>query len=163
LPALKTSLGDGSANKENTMPKPSTARIRQRSFEEELLVGEATETLVGLVESLELPRKDLATRLKLSPGRVSQILSGRENLTLRSLAALGWAMGVRFELHPTPIADRKGTPAEGDAPLPLWLARLGRQAPCTFKPIDQSVRRSRPELTPKRLLSLVNGDLRDVA
>jgi transcriptional regulator with XRE-family HTH domain len=151
------------ANKEITMPKTSTTRTRRRRFEEELLFGEANETLVALIESLGLPRKDLATRLNLSPGRISQILSGRENLTLRSLAALGWAMGVRFELHPTTIADRKGTPAEGDPPLPLWLSRLGPQASCSFKRIDQSVRRARPELRPKRTLSPVDGDLRDVA
>lgn len=96
----------------------------RRTFEEELLYSEATDTLEALVESTEIARKELASRLGVSAGRVSQILNGGENLTLRSLAAMGWALGIRFELTPTPMADRRGTPACDDPPPPAWLANL---------------------------------------
>ena len=103
----------------------------RRVFEEELLVGEATDTLAGLIESLGISQRELAERLGVSPGRVSQILSGSENLTLRSLAALGWALGFRFGLSPVPMADRAGTPAVDDPPAPSWLGRL---APTNSRP-----------------------------
>ena len=96
----------------------------RRVFEEELLVGEATDTVAALVESLGLSQRELAARLGVSEGRVSQILSGGTNLTLRSLAGLGWALGVEFKLHPHAMADRRGTPSESDPPAPAWLHAL---------------------------------------
>jgi transcriptional regulator with XRE-family HTH domain len=107
----------------------------RRVFEEELLVGEATDTVAGLLESLGLSQKELATRLGVTPGRISQILSGKENLTLRSLAALGWALGVRFELHALAMADRSGTPAASDPPAPPWLDRLRPTARVTYRSV----------------------------
>jgi transcriptional regulator with XRE-family HTH domain len=46
-----------------------------------------------------LTRADLAARMGVSPGRVSQILGGGENLTLRTLAALSTALDARFEIE----------------------------------------------------------------
>lgn len=93
----------------------------RRAFEEELLVGDATDTLAGVLGSLGMSRKELASRLGVSPARVSQILSGEENLTLRSLAALAWALGLRIDLRAAAMVDRRGTPAEDDPPAPAWL------------------------------------------
>ena len=104
----------------------------RRTFEEELLYGEATDTLEALVESLGITRKELAARLGVSQGRVSQILSGGENLTLRSLAAVGWALGIRFDLMPSPMADRRGTPACDDRPPPTWLSSLRERPSVTY-------------------------------
>jgi transcriptional regulator with XRE-family HTH domain len=38
-----------------------------------------------------------------SPGRVSQILGGGENLTLRTLAALSTALDARFDVALNPL------------------------------------------------------------
>lgn len=111
----------------------------RRVFEEELLVGEATDTIAGLLESLGLSQRVLADRLGVTPGRISQILSGKENLTLRSLGALGWALGVRFELHPVAMADRAGTPAANDPPAPAWLNRLRPTARVTYGAVTMPV------------------------
>lgn len=46
----------------------------------------------------DLTRADLAARMGVSPGRVSQILSGGENLTLRALAALATALDAHFDV-----------------------------------------------------------------
>lgn len=135
---------------------------RGRIFEEELLFGEATATILGLVESLGLRRKDLAERLDVSPGRVSQILAGGENLTLRSLAALGWSMGVRFNLEPSAIADRSGSPAQDDPPLPAWLEQLRPPPHVSWRSLAEPLRKDRP-FDVKRRLSVVDGELRDVA
>jgi transcriptional regulator with XRE-family HTH domain len=113
----------------------------RRVYEEELLVGEATETIAGLLTSLGIPRKELARRLEVSAGRVSQILSGAENLTLRSLGALGWALGIRFNLRPVAMADRRGTPAEDDPQAPAWLASLSMPRPFFWtdpRPVPQN-------------------------
>jgi transcriptional regulator with XRE-family HTH domain len=50
----------------------------------------------------KVSRADLAQSMAVSPGRVSQILSGEDNLTLRTLSAVMDALGARFEisLHP---------------------------------------------------------------
>jgi transcriptional regulator with XRE-family HTH domain len=50
----------------------------------------------------KVTRSDLAAAMHVSPGRVSQILSGGENLTLRTLGSVITALGARLEisLHP---------------------------------------------------------------
>jgi hypothetical protein len=107
----------------------------RRAFEEELLFGEATDTLAAVIESLGITQRELARRLNVSEGRVSQVLSGAENLTLRSLAALGWAIAVRFELNPVAMSERSGTPARGDPPAPSWLRRL-QESRLAFGPVS---------------------------
>lgn len=111
----------------------------RRVFEEELLFGEATDTAAALLESLGKTQRELARRLGVSEGRISQILSGAENLTLRTLAAVGWALGVRFQLDSVPMADRQGTPAQDDPPVPAWLGLLRPRSALVFRDV------SRPE------------------
>ncbi len=134
-----------------------TPEIR-RAFEEELLVMEATDTVAGLLESLGLSQRELANRLGVSPGRVSQILSGAENLTLRSLGALGWALGIRFDLTPAPMGNRAGTPAIGDPPAPAWLGRMRPRASWNFGPLEL------PELgrlrTARPSLKVIRGEVK---
>jgi transcriptional regulator with XRE-family HTH domain len=108
----------------------------RKVFEEELLFGESTDTVEALLESIGVSQRALAGRLGVSEGRVSQLLSGHENLTLRTLAGLGWALGVRFELNPVPMADRAGTPAQSDPPAPAWLSQLRHQPHVEFRPVS---------------------------
>jgi transcriptional regulator with XRE-family HTH domain len=130
----------------------------RRVFEEEFLVGEATDTLVGLIGSLGITRTELAERLGVSAGRVSQILSGDENLTLRSLAAFGWALGLRFGLEPLPMTDRAGTPAIDDPAAPAWLGRLGMASEPRFERLE-SVRYEKGEMR-RAALRVVGGEVR---
>ena len=97
------------------------------AHEEELLLGEAVETVVDLLESHGITQRQLAERLGVGEARVSRILSGRENATLKTLAALGDALGVRFAVVAIPYADRSGTPAADDPPPPAWLASQRRR------------------------------------
>src|SRR5258708_35543161 len=46
----------------------------------------------------KVSRAELAQSMGVSPGRVSQILSGDENLTLRTLSGVLTALGANFEL-----------------------------------------------------------------
>lgn len=78
------------------------------AYEEEILFGKVQEQLVGLMEKHGLRQQDLASRLDVTPGRISQMLSGGENMTLRTLARIGRALDARFDvtacsLHGEPI------------------------------------------------------------
>jgi transcriptional regulator with XRE-family HTH domain len=81
------------------------------------LVTQITNEIDWLMHEDKLTRADLATRMGVSPGRISQVLSGGENLTLRTLAALATALDARFELELKPV-----TATSDDAHAPRQLA-----------------------------------------
>lgn len=58
------------------------------------LARQATVEVAGVLGKRDMSRTDLARLMDVSPGRVSQILSGDENLTLRSLAAVAEALDL---------------------------------------------------------------------
>jgi transcriptional regulator with XRE-family HTH domain len=60
------------------------------------------------MQELGMTRKDLARRLDVTPGRISQLLSGDENLTLKTIAAISGCLGARAEmtLIPAGVAPR---------------------------------------------------------
>jgi transcriptional regulator with XRE-family HTH domain len=72
----------------------------ERLLAQERLILDATETIVGLLEEQGVSRQELAKRLGKSKGFVSQLLSGERNMTLRSLADLGHALGRSFSVVP---------------------------------------------------------------
>ena len=94
----------------------------QTQIDEEMygLVTELTNEINWLMRERGLTRADLAARMGVSPGRVSQILGGGENLTLRTLAMLSTALDARFgvELNSLKVEDAytSATSADGEAP-----------------------------------------------
>src|ERR1700683_2879824 len=76
-------------------------RATENQANEELLalVTQLTNEINWYMRERGLTRADLAARMGVSPGRVSQILGGGENLTLRTLAALSTALDARFDIH----------------------------------------------------------------
>jgi plasmid maintenance system antidote protein VapI len=62
------------------------------------LVTQLTNEINWHMRERGITRADLAARMGVSPGRVSQILGGTENLTLRTLAALSTALDARFDI-----------------------------------------------------------------
>ena len=76
-------------------------RATEAQVDEELLalVTQLTNEVNWHMRERGLTRADLAARMGVSPGRVSQILGGGENLTLRTLAALSTALDARFEIE----------------------------------------------------------------
>jgi transcriptional regulator with XRE-family HTH domain len=96
---------------------------RRRAYERELLFAETLELMAAMLESGEITQRELARRLGTDEGYVSRILNGgRPNLTLKTIADIGWALGFRFSLTPVPLADREATPAAGDPPPARWIA-----------------------------------------
>jgi transcriptional regulator with XRE-family HTH domain len=76
-------------------------RATENQVEDELLtlVTQLTNEINWYMRERGLTRADLAARMGVSPGRVSQILGGGENLTLRTLAALSTALDARFDVE----------------------------------------------------------------
>ena len=77
-----------------------------------------------------LTRADLASRMGVSPGRISQVLSGGENLTLRTLASIATALDARFEMDLRPRETGNGAVDAAPQPAPAVAAERPRgQAP----------------------------------
>ena len=76
-------------------------RAREGQVEDALLalVTQLTNEITWYMRERGLTRADLAGRMGVSPGRVSQILGGGENLTLRTLAAMSTALDARFDVE----------------------------------------------------------------
>ena len=75
-------------------------RAMEKQIDDEMLalVTQLTNEITWYMRERGLTRADLAARMGVSPGRVSQILGGGENLTLRTLAALSTALDARFDI-----------------------------------------------------------------
>lgn len=83
------------------------------------LITQLTNEINWHMRERGLTRADLAARMGVSPGRVSQILGGGENLTLRTLAALSTALEARFDVELTALkpgdSDTSRDSAEAEA------------------------------------------------
>lgn len=117
----------------------SSRQALEARIDEELsrLVTEFTNEINWHMREQDVTRAEVANRMGVSPGRVSQILSGGENLTLRTLASVTTALDARCEMTLHPIegegaADGHGNQHEGqvdqaageEEDRPLW--RVGR-------------------------------------
>jgi transcriptional regulator with XRE-family HTH domain len=97
------------------------------------LRAEVTRTINSYLGTRGLTQSELAEQMGVTPGRVSQILAGDENLTLRTLATVAAALGARFEValqRDEPQADVPIRPAEkvNKQPQPAAdVAGAGRQ------------------------------------
>jgi antitoxin component HigA of HigAB toxin-antitoxin module len=72
---------------------------KRRSFEQELAVFNATELLSGVMEERGITKADLARMLGTSRANVTNMLSGRRNLTVRTLADVAAVLGVRVKFE----------------------------------------------------------------
>lgn len=68
-------------------------------LEQERLILDATELICHTLERAGISKSELAKRLGKSKGRVSQLLDGSRNMTLRTLADIFTALGERVELR----------------------------------------------------------------
>jgi transcriptional regulator with XRE-family HTH domain len=80
-------------------------------YESARLQRELTTAVSWYMEERGISKRELAQRLRVTPGRVSQIMSGGENLTLRTLATVCTALDahLRVEL----VRDKPADPAHG--------------------------------------------------
>lgn len=79
--------------------KTASARD-QRLFAQEGLILEVSESILEVMDIAKVSKVDLANRLETSKSHITQLLNGTRNLTLRTLADIGWALDreVRVEI-----------------------------------------------------------------
>ena len=85
---------------------------QSEDFDFEVKAQEVAVNLTSLMLHAGWTRADLARYLDWKPGRVSKILGGEENLTLRTLFHIYQALGYTFDVLPRKEAER--------APMQPW-------------------------------------------
>ena len=92
-------------------------RAMETQIDDEMLalITQLTNEIIWYMRERGLSRADLAARMGVSPGRVSQILGGGENLTLRTLAALSTALEARFDIELSALKDGDAYTSRGAA------------------------------------------------
>jgi transcriptional regulator with XRE-family HTH domain len=96
--------------------KPDHKAIESKVDEEmHGLVTQLTNEITFHMRERGLSRAELAARMGVSPGRISQILGGGENLTLRTLAALATALDARFDFELTSLKTADEYTSHGTA------------------------------------------------
>lgn len=95
-------------NEEWVTRQTATPQAR-RLYEEERLILWATEAIAETMEKQGRTRAAVAEALDTSRPNVTQLLSGSRNMTLRTLAALAHACGMRvnLKLEPLPQLDHE--------------------------------------------------------
>lgn len=70
------------------------------------LTLEVTSAITLYMRQNKISRRDLAKRLGVTPGRVSQMLSGGQNLTLRTLESIAEALEARLDVSMVALGPR---------------------------------------------------------
>lgn len=84
----------------------------ERLLSEERLILSATEQVYEAMEYAGVTKKTLADRLGVSKSEIGQRLSGRRNLTVRSLAAMLHELGCEATLALRPLTPSREIPRD---------------------------------------------------
>lgn len=71
----------------------------RRLLSREALVAEASEVIARLMAEQDVSKADLARRLKKSRAWVTQLLSGKANMTVRTLAEVAFTLDAEVKLQ----------------------------------------------------------------
>lgn len=89
----------------------------RRLFEQERLLVEVTELLTGILAREGITRSELARRLGKSKAFVTQVLRGRHNMTLRTVADIFGGAHYQILLEAVPRQDKLRGILEFDSPV----------------------------------------------
>lgn len=78
---------------------------RLKLFQQERLLVDVAAMICQLMKTKNMNRKELADALQVTKGRVTQILGGERNLTLRTLADIFTVLGVSLTLNVESLAE----------------------------------------------------------
>ena len=81
-------------------------QANDEEFQFELASIDLRTSIIQQMDSAGLSRSDLAERMGVSRARVSQILNGQDNLTLKTLVAIAHALGATVSVSLCPNSDR---------------------------------------------------------
>lgn len=85
---------------------------RRQVFEEERLILSVAEGIWEAMDQSCVTRAEIADRLGTTRANITQLLSGSRNMTLKSLAALSYACGVRVSLSFQPVPEPTGATSD---------------------------------------------------
>lgn len=80
------------------------------SFEAERLILAATEMILELMEDEDLTRMELAKKVGKSKGHISQLLNGKRNMTLKTLAEIAFALNTRVNVAAQGLRESQEEP-----------------------------------------------------
>ena len=86
-----------------------TPRAR-RIFEQEYFIIEVTDHILNRIEQAGMTQATIAKMLDTSPQNISQILNGSRNMTLKTLAGMAYACGLRPEVEFVRLPETASTP-----------------------------------------------------
>lgn len=129
------------------------SRSERLSYERMRLITDVISAIEWALDEQKLTRADLARLMGVSPGRVTQVLSGNENPTLATLASVAIAVNGRFRVH-LELGENPQSLSETDARtprVPAGLVATERPAPklASFSP-SQSPEPPSPAWWPRR-------------
>lgn len=84
---------------------PVAVESRTASPEGDSLALEVTSAVRSYLQRQGISQGQLAQRLGVTPGRVSQVLNGGQNLTLRTMEAIAEVLDARFEVALLPRSE----------------------------------------------------------
>lgn len=117
--------------------KIMTPEIR-RFYEEERLILWTTEEIAGAMADLDLSRADVAKKIGTSRANVTQLLSGSRNMTLRSLAKLAFACGMRAEIQLGELNDTVFNEVGAETMPVLDTVTFSTEPPSPELPLDST-------------------------
>ena len=80
----------------------SWARRRPAYWAEKLKL-EASDAIIDTMDESHVSRSELARRLGTSPSFITKVLSGYHNLSLDTIAKIGCALGIQWQLVSAPV------------------------------------------------------------
>ena len=94
-------------------------------FAEEEAVAQAAIVIAQCLERCGMSQRELAQRLGISEGRISQILSAESNPTVKTLARVGRALGCRLQLELVMLhRSQEPAPVPEDQAEELWSGNV---------------------------------------
>lgn len=101
----------------------------RRCYEQERLLLWVTDKITEAMENVKVSKADMARELGTSRANITGVLSGGRNMTLRTLADLGFVLGQRIEISLEPLRDGLYTSAPVHAVRPIRPQIVGAESP----------------------------------
>lgn len=107
-----------------------------RLVAEERLITQATEAIWEEMEKAGISKTELAARMGKTKGFVSQILNGSRNMTLRTLADIGFALGRQPDIR-LGASPSDGWTSDSAERMPIGRPKVRYQRTANvFTPVD---------------------------
>lgn len=75
------------------------SRAADRQYAQDELIFNVTEDILIAMEDAEISKAELARKLNKSKSRISSMLSGDANMTLRTLASICFEIGIKVDVR----------------------------------------------------------------